>query len=320
MSVKNDSHLSFKTTIYVLRHVLGSTQCFFGRLPKKMASTVGLILGEVLVTNKSQNTHSAALKFQYYILALTSGFFGLVASFPIIFRDYIQCQCPPENEWKDILETACLVGNMTSLMQVGKKTEVITHDTYQDIPLLFIWLMIVNLLPTLMWKHGFSCISSLVRDMGHYNALEVQARSSRLVKFYTRDFRSVSIAYLWYIASHLASLGVLVHQIELCNSMLHQVFWYQLQDLTRADNDSSRIKQVFAQVVTCTVSNVAPNGQEKTEVFLCILTMNKTFSVMFKALGIMYTFALVLNVASSLSAVLNLLPAFRRYAKNIVFV
>ncbi len=279
---------------------------------RKMASTIGIILGELLLGSKGQNAQSVSLQFQYCFVALTSGVFSMVASFPVIFRDYIQCLCSPENELKDILETMCLVGNMTSSVVFENTKEVIYHSTYQDIPLLLLWLMIANILPTIVWKYGMGDILCLVKDMEHYSSMEVGARVSRLVLFYHRDFKKISISYLWHFATHLVSLGLLFHQIVLCNSMLNHAFWHQFCDLTGPQSDSSRFDQVFTQTVNCTVSNVAPDGQVMTEIFRCILTMNKTFSVMVKTLGILYCVSLVLNIVSIFNTVLQLLPIYRR--------
>ncbi len=274
-----------------------------------MASTVGTLIQQ-LFGETGFDIQSSAMTFQYKIVSLIFGVFTILSTFPLIFKDHIQCMCDPGNIWKDVLETACLLGNMTStFVSEDLKTLVtVQHTGYHQMPFLFIWMMVLNLAPALLWKQcdGYA-IDNLTADMRNFNPMEDGARALRLHWYLKENLRSVVKSYVALFIGDLCGSLAYIYQCYIWNSSVNSVIWAIFESSVSWENTHSVL---FPSTVNCSVSKSAPGGQVDEEDFRCFLTMNGTYEAMMEFVTLAYCIAFFLQIHS---LVLHLLPLTTAY-------
>ncbi len=274
-----------------------------------MASSLGILIQQLL-TSANGNGGSASASSYHVILGTLFGAFYILSAFPVVFKDYIQCLCDPENIWKDTLETVCLMGNLKSNVSVGNTTFIVTHDHYQYIPNFFLLLMFINILPTI----SFNCLesgtySALVSGMHSYNPREDKSRSVRIHWFFERELSHIARHYLYTMINDLAGACLLVYEVWLCDSKMKNVLQTILTSVINGDNFH---QQFFPQEIHCVVEKWAPDGHKDIEEFRCFLPMNLLYLHMFEIAFGVFVLSALLAVAKTGIHLLVLSSAYRR--------
>ncbi len=224
-----------------------------------------------------------ALSFQRRIIATTCAFCVVLSSWPIIFQDYMQCFCAPENPLKDILETSCLKGVMFT-NSTGDETLKQTHEAYRNMPYIFIWFLIVNLLPSVFWQIvDNKVVVKLMEGMKNYNQKTENSRVNRLMNFLSDDLYQISRLYILRSICTILCLLSLIYQTAFWENNINSAFSIVVQYMMGINDNR---QQAFPDEVYCSVSKTSFTGREESENFFFYLTMNELFKNLFQVVWI----------------------------------
>ncbi len=273
-------------------------------------ASIGLLTQQTLggVNFKS---FSSALSFQCNILASAFGFFAILSAVPLVHRSFIECECDPSHVKKDIIETECLTGKLSSLVEEDRY--VIQHNSYQDLPYLFVLFMLVNMIPTVICGELYSKrVLNTVKNMNNFNKHEDEGRASRLLDIFWNHLPDLAKNYLARLICEFFGLVSMAYQVYFWETTLNGVF-------SSWNYASSRsYYSIFPQIATCETTTIAPGGEEDKEYFKCILTMNRFYGASFKILAVLYAIGGLLQLMSLLCFTLLLLSPFRRYEQQSI--
>ncbi len=249
--------------------------------------------------------YSAALSFQCNVVAFAFGFAAILSTLPIVHRSFIECECDPSHIKKDILETECLTGILKS--ESKKYGIVLYHTYYQDMPYLFVWFLLVNLVPALLCRLAYSKKILVAADsMKHFNQQEDGGRVSHLLDLFWGHFPDLSVNYVAKLLGETCGLLSHIYQIYYWDILLNGVFSASFFSNKNTYDD------IFPQLVLCETITFAPGGERDIEEFKCILTMNRFYGATFKVMIVLYTISSILQITSLASHLLLLSPLFRR--------
>ncbi len=277
----------------------------------KMTTSLVNSLTEQIFMDSFFVCSGVALSFQRKVTATACTFFVVLSSLPLVYKDYIQCFCAPENPFKDILETSCLKGNLFSNFTGSDNNVTVTkHDQYQNIPYIFLWFVVLNMLPSATWLSlDNQVVMKLIEGMKNFNQQAVNSRVNRLTNFMKEDIYQLSRFYILRIICLLLSLFSTIYQVYFCEYYINSAFTVILQYLLGI---SDKRQLPFPDKAFCTASKKSYTGHEETENFFCFLTMNEVYKNMFQMLFIIHILGTSIAVSSLANHILIQRTWFKR--------
>ncbi len=268
-----------------------------------MGSLVQLLLG-----SDKGDSHNVASYFQNSIIVFIFGVSTVLSSFPIVHRAFIECVSDSGHIYKDVLETKCLAGNLHSNITWQGKVSKVAHLSYQEMPYLLFLCTLLNLVPKAI-THGLcsSAFKKVTQHMRHFCAAEDDERARRLLKYFKYELQDMSQTFFIFLIAGV--LGIL--------SICCQIFFWDVKLNGVLSNiftkGGSSFEQFFPQEAHCTVTVTAPGGELDTEVFVCYLTMNRLYGLLFKFIVPGYIIGLTLHVFCTANHLFLLFSKTRRY-------